>query len=514
MVVLLTSLLVASPTRAIHRQAPPGMRATSGGPHQLPPTRSWGYTIAFTSSVDLVSTGNTSRQVFVWNIRRLAQNLIRCRKTGACGLPRRPDLAQITPTGSPGSPDNGSANVRYVAFDADGAYGGGSGPQASRRQIFLYDTRTQALVQVTSSGAGDSVQPSVDAASRAIVFESTAPLTGTGPAGVRQIFAALLPSLEIVRITAGQGPSSTPIPDRRSERVVFQSTADLDGTGADTGISQIFVAIRNAAVAPPTFTLRRLTRGNAPSQHATLDEHGQTVAFDSAATNLAADASAPGGTQVYLASTAIGWDDGLPSRQPGLRQVTHAIPSGPGGPPVGDCSFPSLDPTGFHLAFVCTADLLGNGTSGNRLFALDLRTGTLGQLTGRGAVIGPLSHAVGRFLIAFTSDNDIAGTGACGPQLQAINAFAGRWTAATQPGELPPDFFDYLVPPAPTVRPVSTNLSPGCDDGDFCTADRCDAGGGCLHVSKDAACSDGDPCTLDVCTTGVGCEHSRPSGCP
>jgi hypothetical protein len=480
-VVALVAMLIGIPAaHAIHRQAPGGMRVTSGSPHVLPPTRSWAYALAFPSAADLAGTGSTSRQVFVWNPRTFAQNLIRCRRTGACGTPRRPDLVQITENGRPGSPDNGSANDRYVTFDADGSYGGSGGGQAAHRQVFLYDRRTRGLVQVTSSDAGDSVKPSIDRASSAIVFESTAPLAGSGPAGVRQVFAALLPGLEIVRITAGAGPSGSPIPDRRAARVVFESTADLDGDGADTGTSQIFVATRNRKVDPRTFTIARVTYGDAASQHASIDEGGEVIVFDSAATNLdRGPLAVPGGTQVYRAHTGTAWIGGPDGDNPGLRQLTHRIPPpfDPLAAPDGDCVHPTIGTGGVHVSFVCTADFLANQTVGTRLFILDLSDGSLGQLTSQGDVSGPVA-AVQRYLVAFAGDGDVSGTGACGTQIQALNFFTGRWDAATLPGQLPPDAFVGSPGPAP---PASTMLAPHCNDGDPCSADRCDAVDGCIH---------------------------------
>jgi hypothetical protein len=45
--------------------------------------------------------------------------------------------------------------------------------------------------------------------------------------------------------------------------------------------------------------------------------------------------------------------------------------------------------------------------------------------------------------------------------------------------------------------------STGCDDGNACTFDACDAAtGGCLHGPVD--CADGDPCTVDGCDVALG----------
>jgi hypothetical protein len=47
----------------------------------------------------------------------------------------------------------------------------------------------------------------------------------------------------------------------------------------------------------------------------------------------------------------------------------------------------------------------------------------------------------------------------------------------------------------------------GCDDGDPCTLDGCDALGGCVHTAQDGSCTDdGNACTQDVCISGK-CSH-------
>jgi len=77
--------------------------------------------------------------------------------------------------------------------------------------------------------------------------------------------------------------------------------------------------------------------------------------------------------------------------------------------------------------------------------------------------------------------------------------------------------------------PVTTTTSPvtascgtlDCDDGNPCTADRCDPGVGCVHTpTTGSACDDGDACTAgDRCFAGLcagtrlGCTSSLPSRC-
>ena len=54
----------------------------------------------------------------------------------------------------------------------------------------------------------------------------------------------------------------------------------------------------------------------------------------------------------------------------------------------------------------------------------------------------------------------------------------------------------------------------GCEDGNACTNDACDAKAGCVHSEVGAkACDDGNPCTLgDLCTSGA-CAPGKAKGC-
>ena len=50
-----------------------------------------------------------------------------------------------------------------------------------------------------------------------------------------------------------------------------------------------------------------------------------------------------------------------------------------------------------------------------------------------------------------------------------------------------------------------------CQDGNFCTADSCKAGG-CVYLSTAATCQDANPCTADGCDPAKGCTHSPTAG--
>src|SRR5262249_34948727 len=51
----------------------------------------------------------------------------------------------------------------------------------------------------------------------------------------------------------------------------------------------------------------------------------------------------------------------------------------------------------------------------------------------------------------------------------------------------------------------------GCDDGNPCTIDTCDATGHCVNTPKN--CDDGNACTTDTCDANGNCVHTLIAGC-
>ncbi|HVY47672.1 MAG TPA: hypothetical protein VHB21_17405 [Minicystis sp.] len=55
---------------------------------------------------------------------------------------------------------------------------------------------------------------------------------------------------------------------------------------------------------------------------------------------------------------------------------------------------------------------------------------------------------------------------------------------------------------------MHTPVDAACDDGVFCTRDRCDPAHGCRHPHDDTLCDDGIDCTIDTCVTATdACRH-------
>jgi hypothetical protein len=461
-------LLAAVPANALHRVTPGSVLFSRGSAAAHPSTRSWGYMLAFSSTEDLAGMASTGRQVFVFGLFNYdCQYGTPNPELSHCPHPAPPALVQAT-TG-PGAADNPSATAggTLVAFDADGAYGGGTGPGVGHRQIFVVDLTTSEILRVTDAADGDSTQPSLSEGGGDLVFESTAGLGG-GPAGPSQIYHYDVTTGFLTRITHGAGPSHDAMPTKLGRLVSFSSTAALRGDGHDTGVSQIFWYDTLSG------DLHQLTSGNAPSQHPHITTRlrgrglrrqvgrGAAIAFDSQASDLPGTAGGPG-TQVYVGTTSAG-------DLPPLVQLTPPAVAGCTPAVAGDASFPAIDAFGRRIAFVSSGDTLCNGTTGNRAFVLDPKKVpfALLQLTGRGDVQGPLGMSFGHWFVTLSTTDDLTGAGVCGHQLHVLDFLVGHWNAATTPGS---------VPPEPTAgSPVA-----GCDDGNACTVDSCVAAA-CQHA--------------------------------
>jgi slime mold repeat-containing protein len=461
---MVLSVLGARPALALHKESPPEYRITAGGTHAHPPGRSWGNYFAFTSSQDLAHTGNTRQEIFVFNMAFFDCFQGTTFATTPCPPPLpngAPQPFMIQATNGPGEPDDpsialpfdangdGVIDNQWLAFDALGTFLGGTGAQASHRQIFVKNMITGEIRQVTFGGDGDSVRPVVNSLGGVIVFESNARLlpTSPSPAGVTQVYVYETKARLLKQITFGAGPSTRPIPNQDGGLIAFQSTANLLGSGADTGISQIFWTQYSKTT--HTSVLQQLTHGNGPSEHPYISEDNSFVVFDSSATDLPQTLGSVG-TSIFM-STALKDPNIQP---PAIIQVT--VPG-----PFGDCTYPFVDAgsVGDHLGFICTGDPLQNGTLGNRVFVIERSTNVLMQITGAGDVQPPIGGTIGSWFVTLSTTSAMTGPESCGYQLFVVDYLGTqqpghdpKWIPATQIGQLPPD---VTGAPSPTG---TTNL--------------------------------------------------------
>jgi len=105
----------------------------------------------------------------------------------------------------------------------------------------VYVRDKDGALALVSSGSGWSGNAMLAAKGGLVAFESTSDPTTGVDAGTTQIWVGRVTSLPAAPITDGAAPSTNPIVSNDGRLVAFMSEADLAGSGADTGVPQIFV---------------------------------------------------------------------------------------------------------------------------------------------------------------------------------------------------------------------------------------------------------------------------------
>jgi hypothetical protein len=263
------SVLAAAPALAHHRQTPPIVALTTSGdtplPRLVPPER---------GSLVLATP---------WGAGRRIVTLSPWRNRDDPSLPTV--IADAGDHANPAIADSG----RVVAFDsASDPLGLG----LAGRQVV--GALGGGLFPVSQDPTGTSENPSVDGVGYRIAFESTADLTGTGTPGVRQVFLRDRDG-SIRQLSHGLGAARNVVLSSRRDLVLFESSSD-PLTGANTGIAQIwFGDVDGDAPAP-------ITAGAGPSTNPILSSDGRLVLFESTA-DLAGTQANTGKAQIFVYDT-------------------------------------------------------------------------------------------------------------------------------------------------------------------------------------------------------------------
>ena len=189
---------------------------------------------------------------------------------------------------------------RYVVFSSAAA-DLTSGDSNGKLDVFRRDRArgTTELISVTSggtSGNGDSVNPVVSPDGRFVAFQSGAANLVAGDSnGKLDVFVrdtlrgqTILVSSRQNTTTSGSGYSFSPVFAGNSN-VVFTSTAD-DLTASDTnGTSDVFVRNLNSGTTTLVSVSTNGTSGNGPSSSPVVSTNGRYIAFNSRASDLAAN---------------------------------------------------------------------------------------------------------------------------------------------------------------------------------------------------------------------------------
>ena len=134
-------------------------------------------------------------------------------------------------TGSPGEEFTGNvnpsinANGTRIAFESTLDLTGGN-PDGNR-EIFLADTTTPGIIQVTDTTGGESTLPAINADGTRIAFVSGANPTGQNPNGGIEIYLFHSTTGIISQVTDGNVNVNPPAINADGTRIVLSSRQDL-----------------------------------------------------------------------------------------------------------------------------------------------------------------------------------------------------------------------------------------------------------------------------------------------
>lgn len=132
-----------------------------------------------------------------------------------------------------------SADGTKIAFPSSANLTGGN-PDLSQ-EIFLYDIANDTFTQVTNTTMGDAYEPSINADGSKIAFYSGANFTGANPKGNFEIFLYDTKTNFITQMTSSvAGSSSKPSISADGAKIAFASTANITGMNPD-GSTEIFL---------------------------------------------------------------------------------------------------------------------------------------------------------------------------------------------------------------------------------------------------------------------------------
>jgi hypothetical protein len=266
---ILAALALASPAVAHHRQTDPVVALIPSGDTPLPRIAAPGNkTLAFAVQF---GAGRRIVSISPWRDRK--------------------NPAVQTIIAEAGDHANPAVAVTGRAF----AFDSGSDPLATGlpgRQVI--GVARLSPFAVSDDPTGTSINPSIDSTGNVIAFESTGDLAGTGNAGVSQIFVRDRDG-NVRQLSTGLGTSRHVVVSAKRRVVVFESSSELT-TGADTGVAQIWLGDIEGGTALP------ITAGFGPSRNAAISNDGRIVAFESTA-DLAGTQADTGVPQVFMYDT-------------------------------------------------------------------------------------------------------------------------------------------------------------------------------------------------------------------
>ncbi|WP_232241265.1 hypothetical protein [Kutzneria sp. 744] len=324
-------------------------------------------------------------------------------------------LVSVTVDGTPASGMSGrpaiSTDGRFVAFSSSAknlVRGDGNGVS----DIFVRDRQNGATTRVSVStagveGDGASGNPVISGDGRYVVFESLATNLVPGDTnGVQDIFERDLVTGKTTRVsgdpwTQANGESADPAISQDGQTIVYDSLASNLASGDTNGVSDIFQWKRGDLFNYRINLDDYFREADGPSWAPTISANGDTVAFNSDADNLDLRADTNHSTDVFV-------------RQPGDTRLVSRGSDGALG--NGTSRGARLSADGRHIVFESYATNLVPGDTNNRsdLFTAKVEywdTITRVNVDPTGAVVGGYTggrtaiSGDGRY-VAFSSPQD------------------------------------------------------------------------------------------------------------
>jgi Tol biopolymer transport system component len=250
-----------------------------------------------------------------------------------------------------------SANGQFIAFSSK-ATNFVAGETNTVADIFIYDTQTKQLRGMNPLDSnGDSLNPSISADGRWVVFESTASnLVANDTNKASDIFLFDSKTNQLTRISVndggaqGNGNSIHPMIAANGGVVVFESEATNLVSGDTNNSSDIFLYDLT------TRTTQRISQATSQadkgSYYPAVAAEGKIIAFESEATNLVTG-DTNGFSDIFIHDLTTGQ----------LQRISNA-----NGEPINAASYyPSISATGRFIAFTTAATNLIGGNP-NALF--------------------------------------------------------------------------------------------------------------------------------------------------
>ena len=261
-------LVSASGARAFGAAPPPPadlgcsltqVTSTIGGDIFRPAMNAAGTLIVFRSTASL--TGENPGEIFLFDTTTTTFTQVTT-GAGPAGLPSFRTVINATGT--------------RIAFSANGNLTGAN-PNGNF-EIFLFDTTTSALTQVTNTTGStiSSDSPTISGNGTRIAFISNADLTGENPDGNREVFlfdTTTTTFTQVTNTTGSASDSDSPAISGNGTRIAFISNADLTGGNPD-GNREVFLFDTTTT----TFTQVTNTTGSA-SDSPTISGNGARIAF-------------------------------------------------------------------------------------------------------------------------------------------------------------------------------------------------------------------------------------------